>query len=499
MPVATGPSGSRPLVRTAAIAAMIGAIVAALVTARPAAAPGQETDTLAACRASVQSTGNRLAAEVRSSLGACLLRGISCLVDAPDPLACCEAAQPACDAEIARVELMADRVAAALSGAACSNVTVDGLFSPDGIGFDQALDACGRLDPPAHPFDRRGLGDCLRRLLLEDFIHRLVHFEMPRAQDAVECLDLGERLPEVLLVNPSTCSDGPIVGPTPSPSPSPTPSPFRRPTPTPTAGPGPNGCQPVLLGICERGGFKGCCSEDQHCGGIFGQAKRCVPGAPVPTTSGATPTPKPSGSPGSGSPTPNGSPGASTPTPAGSPSPTAIPAPTHTPRPSPSPSPTASPKPTPTPVPTPGPTLAPGMTPTPSPTPTPAPSCRPISITIFTSYVPPIEDVSGVNTSITYPGPKLQRNGNPQNLSGVSGIFNFGDNDTAVPGDGFNDTLSVGLLAIPGDIPPGQFASANFTCRPGASAPVPSDFTCISDVSDKNAFTVPSSCSVAID
>ena len=33
--------------------------------------------------------------------------------------------------------------------------------------------------------------------------------------------------------------------------------------------------------------------------------------------------------------------------------------------------------------------------------------------------MPPIEDVSGVNTSITYPGPKLQRNGNPQNLSGV--------------------------------------------------------------------------------
>src|SRR4030095_14010148 len=154
MRVATGPSGSRRVVRIAAIAARMGALGLALATARPATSLGQETDTLAACRAAVQSTGNRLAAEVRSSLGACLLRGISCLVDAPDPLACCEAAQPACYAEIARVELMADRVAAALSGAACSNVTVDGLFSPDGIGFDQALDACGRLDPPAHPIQR---------------------------------------------------------------------------------------------------------------------------------------------------------------------------------------------------------------------------------------------------------------------------------------------------------------------------------------------------------
>ena len=440
---------------------------------------------------------------MRSSLGACLLRGISCLVDAPDPLACCEAAQPACDAEIARVELMADRVAAALSGAACSNVTVDGLFSPDGIGFDQALDACGRLDPPAHPFDRRGLGDCLRRLLLEDFIHRLVHFEMPRAQDAVECLDLGERLPEVLLVNPSTCSEGPIVGPTPSPSPSPTPSPFRRPTPTPTAGPGPNGCQPALLGICEKGAFKGCCSEDQHCGGIFGQAKRCVPGAPVPTTSGATPTPKPSGSRARGLP-PERLPGASTPTPAGSPSPTAIPAPTHTPRPSPSPSPTASPKPTPTPVPTParpsrrGPLDAHADSHSDPDGFARAELADRSRITIFTSFVPPPEDIEGVTAVVVYPGVKLQQSGSPVNLTESLGSSSPGTTISQCPATASTTLFNVGLLTS-GDVPPGQFASQTFACRPGASAPLPGEFSCTSDVSDKNGLTVDSSCSVAVD
>jgi hypothetical protein len=101
--------------------------------------------------------------------------------------------------------------------------------------------------------------------------------------------------------------------------------------------------------------------------------------------------------------------------------------------------------------------------------------------------------------SVVYPGAKLQRSGSPQNISGVPGIFNFGDNDVAVPGDGFNDTLSVGLLALPGDIPPGQLATQAFACRQGAAAPIASEFACSSDVSDVNSFTVPSTCSVAID
>jgi hypothetical protein len=122
--------------------------------------------------------------------------------------------------------------------------------------------------------------------------------------------------------------------------------------------------------------------------------------------------------------------------------------------------------------------------------------CSSATITIHTSYTPPSEDVQGVTTTVVYPGPKLQRTGSPMNLTGVSGIFNFGDNDSAVPGDGFNDTLSVGLLAIPGDIPPGPFASQSFACRDGAPDPVPGDFTCSSDVSDSFGSTVPSTCSV---
>ncbi len=118
---------------------------------------------------------------------------------------------------------------------------------------------------------------------------------------------------------------------------------------------------------------------------------------------------------------------------------------------------------------------------------------------MFTQYEPPLDDVQGVTASVIYPGPKLARTGNPQNLSGVTGIFTFGDNDVAVPGDGFNDRLSPGLLAIPGDIPPGAFARATFACRAGAAAPSPSEFSCTSDVSDVNGFTVASSCSLDID
>lgn len=124
--------------------------------------------------------------------------------------------------------------------------------------------------------------------------------------------------------------------------------------------------------------------------------------------------------------------------------------------------------------------------------------CSTVDVAITTSYTPPAEDVSGVNTTVVYPGPKLERSGGPLNLTGVAGIFSFGDNDLAVPGDGFNDTLGVGLLAIPGDIPPGPFARQSFLCREDADEPVPSDFTCTSDVSDFLGFTLPSSCSVSI-
>lgn len=107
--------------------------------------------------------------------------------------------------------------------------------------------------------------------------------------------------------------------------------------------------------------------------------------------------------------------------------------------------------------------------------------------------------MSGVTTTVRYPGPKLQRSGNPVNLTGVTGIFQFGDNDLNPPGDGFNDTLSPGLLVFPGDIPPGQFARQTFLCRQGAAAPSPTEFSCSSDVSDANGFTVPSTCSLAIE
>ena len=126
-------------------------------------------------------------------------------------------------------------------------------------------------------------------------------------------------------------------------------------------------------------------------------------------------------------------------------------------------------------------------------------TCSTAEITITTAYTPGSKDIQGVVTSVVYNGPKLQLAGPPTDLNpSLGGIFNFGDNDVAVPGDFLNDTLTVGLVAIPGDIPPGPFASAAFNCRDGADSPQPNDFVCTSDVSDSDGGTLASSCRVSL-
>jgi hypothetical protein len=125
-------------------------------------------------------------------------------------------------------------------------------------------------------------------------------------------------------------------------------------------------------------------------------------------------------------------------------------------------------------------------------------TCSSAAITVQTSFTPPAKDVQGVATTVVYVGPKLQLNGSPTNLTGIEdGIFSFGDNDL-VGGDFLNDTLTVGLVASPGDIPPGLFASASFVCRDGASSPTPNDFSCSSDVSDVDGGAVASACSISL-
>jgi hypothetical protein len=110
--------------------------------------------------------------------------------------------------------------------------------------------------------------------------------------------------------------------------------------------------------------------------------------------------------------------------------------------------------------------------------------------------------VSGVSATVAYPGTKLSippplLTSRVTNQTGVAGLFQTGDNDVVVPGDGRNDRLSVGLVAIPGPIPPGPLARVVFDCD-GDSPPTLGEFTCTPDVSSALGLGVPATCQLSL-
>jgi hypothetical protein len=141
-------------------------------------------------------------------------------------------------------------------------------------------------------------------------------------------------------------------------------------------------------------------------------------------------------------------------------------------------------------------------------------TCTTAVVTVVTSFTPPSlpDFVAGVQTNVSYPGPKLDIPGSggsqqhPEiltrvtNLTGLGGTFSASDNNL-IP-DSFDDSLSAGLLFLntPG-IPAGNFVKLSFDCRAGAQVPTLADFSCSSDVSDfdgsaGNGGTLTSSCQV---
>jgi hypothetical protein len=157
--------------------------------------------------------------------------------------------------------------------------------------------------------------------------------------------------------------------------------------------------------------------------------------------------------------------------------------------------------PTPSPAASPTPTPGPTATPPPGPTPTPTPgvqTCTSVQMTVTTDYVVGAQQIRGVRTIVDYPGPKLELNGDPENLSGQSGFFSSADTNVTNPPDLLNDHLEVGLIIGTGSIPPGQFTRANFLCRAGAAQPVPAELTCVADVSNQLGNPVAATCSVSL-
>ena len=107
------------------------------------------------------------------------------------------------------------------------------------------------------------------------------------------------------------------------------------------------------------------------------------------------------------------------------------------------------------------------------------------------------DDVSGVITTLAYPasvalpgtGNEPSVTGRVSNVSGVSGLFQATDNESA---------LRIGLISVSSAIPQGAFVRVVFDCVTGAR-PAPGAFGCLLEASTLDGDLVPgAACSTEI-
>lgn len=418
------------------------------------------------CRDSIRTGMRSLADKAAQFYGACAQKGFDCLLTASASL-CCARSVEACRDDLAELERVRGNFRLRFETGRCQNLPFSDLIDEDQLDLGSIADACLRLDPAGDPLDVSNLADCMDRLLTEDVFQRVTSYDVPRSDEAFDCLGIEpDELPTSIGADPATCLPPP---PTPTPF---LPPPTPTPGPTPTPSPGPDGCQPALGGPCDDGTFTHCCSENMNCAPAFISPSIggfCFAGAP-------TPTPVPTATP-DGSPTPDA---------------------TATPDGSPTPDPTPTPDPGPTPTPTPGgPTPTPGG-PTPDATPTPTLGmCTSVTVRISIDYTS--NEASGSLANLQYSSAvSLPGTGNASSVIGrvtqlaqAAGIFNVADNDGTIP-----YTLTVGLVAIPGPIPAGAFADVVFDCESGL--PTLGDFACTPEVSNLLGADIDATCSLAL-
>ena len=128
------------------------------------------------------------------------------------------------------------------------------------------------------------------------------------------------------------------------------------------------------------------------------------------------------------------------------------------------------------------------------------PVCASAIVTVNLSYDDPLAQGAGVTAILDYPTDLVSMPGfgssssvleRLTNLTGQSGIFSGGDNDSDA--DGTDDRLQIGLVLGTPSIAAGPFADAEFDCV-GPDAPLVSDFACTLDASDENGDTIPGGC-----
>ena len=81
------------------------------------------------------------------------------------------------------------------------------------------------------------------------------------------------------------------------------------------------------------------------------------------------------------------------------------------------------------------------------------------------------------------------------NLTGQSGIFSGGDQDSNA--NGTDDRISIGLVLGSAAIAAGPFSEVEFDC-PAGDAPLVSDFACTLDASDANGDPIAGSCAAGL-
>jgi hypothetical protein len=132
------------------------------------------------------------------------------------------------------------------------------------------------------------------------------------------------------------------------------------------------------------------------------------------------------------------------------------------------------------------------------------PTCAKAILTVNVDYDLAGASASGVTTTIDYPSDLAAIPGfgsapsvieRLTNLTGQSGIFSGGDNDSNL--DNVDDQLAIGLVLGTPAIAAGPFAEARFDC-PAGDAPLVSDFGCALDASDDNGNSIPGSCSAGL-
>lgn len=351
------------------------------VTPTPGASPIAPPADGDPCQSGLRLAAAALASKAHRALGNCLLPGISCLADPATLDSCCATSASRCRRNLANVGDAGAEFEREITRRSCDDLSLDVLLASDGLGFGGITGACGRLDPAVDVVDVDTFAKCLRRLVVEDVVHRVTTVEHPRALEAVLCMGIEDEMPGALLDDPATCAGSTGAVPPPTPGPSPTPDPGGSP--------------------------------------------------------GETPTPDPS----------------ATPTPITGPS-----------------------------------------------------SCNTVTVVVSSSFdATNFPDVSGLTIETTYPPDRVSIPGfggeasvadRVTNLSGVAGgLFNVADQDD--PGQG-PVAISVGLVAIPGPIPPGAFAAIRFDCVEGSTPPTPNDFTCAIDASTLLGAAVDATCSLAV-